>query len=152
MERVNLAEVVEDVKKEFDVKLRKRKVEWTVPEKLPEIVGHRFSIAMVLRNFMDNALKYGGETLSKLTLDYKEDDSFHILSFADDGIGIQQENCKTIFDPFKRNASSRGTTGSGLGLAIVKELAGKHGGSAWAMPGKERGAVFYFSISKALAF
>ena len=88
--------------------------------------------------------------LSKLTLDYKEEDDFHILSFTDDGIGIQQEDCKTIFDSFKRNASSRGTTGSGLGLAIVKELAEKHGGSAWARPGKERGAVFQVSISKAL--
>ena len=150
MERVNLAEVVEEMRKEFATKLKKRKVKWVGPEKLPEIVANRFSLTMVLRNFMDNALKYGGEALSKLTLDYEEDDSFHILSFTDNGIGIQQGDCETIFDLFKRKASSRGTTGSGLGLAIVKELAEKHGGSAWARPGKERGAVFHFSISKVL--
>jgi len=150
MERVNLAILVEEIRKEFSLKLKKRKLKWVEPENLPEIVANRFSVAMVLRNFMDNALKYGGETLRKLKLGYEANDSFHVLSFTDDGIGIQQEDCETVFDSFKRNASSTGTTGSGLGLAIVKEIAEKHGGSAWAIPGKERGAVFHVSISKAL--
>ena len=62
METVNLAEIVEDVRKEFAAKLKRRKLKWIVPERLPEIVANRFSLTMVLRNFVDNALKYGGET------------------------------------------------------------------------------------------
>ncbi len=150
MEKVNLIEIVEDIRKEFSLRLKKKKLRWAAPENLPEIVANPFSLAMVLRNLVDNALKYGGNDLTEIQLGYEETDSLHILWVADDGVGIQGEDCLTIFDSFKRSATSRGTAGSGLGLAIVKEVAEKHGGTAWALPGKEKGTVFHISISKGL--
>jgi signal transduction histidine kinase len=49
-----------------------------------------------------------------------------------------------------RRKSSRGVQGTGLGLAIVKEIAERHGGKVWVIPGQERGTTFNVSLSKEL--
>ena len=98
---------------------------------------------------MDNAIKYGSETLSEIDIRYKESNGFHILSVKDNGIGLEdQDSNQDIFAPFIRKKTSRGVQGSGLGLNIIKEIADKHGGEVWLEPGLEKGITFYLSIPK----
>lgn len=117
---------------------------------MPTIKADRIAFTRILRNLVDNALKYGGDELHNVVIGYKESNEFHILSVTDDGIGIANEDCKKIFQLFERHQTAHGTKGTGLGLAIVKEIAEQHHGKVWAEPGPIKGIIFYVAVAKDL--
>lgn len=150
IEKVKLGGLFHVVQEEFSASLNIRQVTWSVPEGLPEVNADRLALLRVMRNLVDNALKYGGEQLSEIRLGYQESEDYHILSVYDDGVGIDEEASQRIFGLFKRSETARGITGTGLGLAIVKEIAERHQGKVWVEPGPDRGTTFFFSLSKRL--
>jgi PAS domain S-box-containing protein len=150
IEKVKLREISEMVRDEFSTQLNILQIRWSQPETMPEIKADRLSILRILRNLVDNALKYGGENLSEIGLGYRESDEFHILSVSDDGVAIKQEDFERIFGPFQRHETATGIEGAGLGLAIVKTLAARHGGNVWVESRREKGTSFYVSISRSL--
>jgi light-regulated signal transduction histidine kinase (bacteriophytochrome) len=113
-----------------------------------EIVADRLSLMRVFRNFVDNALKYGGDELTEIRIDYDESGDCHVFSVSDDGAGVRDGNYEGIFAPFQRDESARAVEGAGLGLAIVKEIAERHNGRVWAEPGNLRGTTFRIAIAK----
>ena len=149
-ESFNLKEITSGIREEFSDRFEGRKIRWSEPEVLPEIVADKLSIMRVFRNLIDNALKYGGDEMMEIEAGYDQDDAFHILSIRNDGIPIRDEDKKKIFERFQRDPSSKGITGSGLGLSIVVESAKKHKGRAWVENGVKRGTTFHVSISKTL--
>jgi len=151
IERVRLKEITKMIREEFSTQLNIRAIKLLEPESLPEIMADRISILRVIRNFVDNALKYGGNSLSEIEIGYKESHESHILFVRDDGVGLKQEEFKDIFGLFKREKTSIGIKGTGLGLAIVKEIAEQHQGEVWAEHGPKKGIIFYMSISKSLS-
>ena len=114
------------------------------------IKADRLSMLRVFRNFVDNALKYGGDALSEIRIGYEESDEFHTFSVTDDGAGISGGDYEKIFGLFRREEASKAIEGAGLGLAIVKELAERHRGRVWAESGRQEGTTFYMSVSKNL--
>jgi PAS domain S-box-containing protein len=150
IERVNLNQVFDTVRDEFAAQILVRQISWSQPENLLEINVDRLSILRVMRNIVDNALKYGGDELSEINIGYEESDGFHILSIKDDGIGIAEKDSSKIFSPFERSVTAIGIEGTGLGLAIAHEIANQHKGKVWTEPGPEKGIIFYISISKDL--
>jgi PAS domain S-box-containing protein len=151
IERLELKEILQLVREEFSPQLNIREIRWLEPDDIPEIKADRLSIVRALRNLVDNALKYGGEALSEISIRYKESGESQILSIKDNGIGLKEQNShQDIFAPFIRRKTSKGIEGSGLGLSIVREIAEKHGGKVWLEPGQERGITFYLSIPKNL--
>jgi signal transduction histidine kinase len=150
IERVNLNQLFDSVKDEFSAKILVRQISWSQPENLLEINVDRLSILRVMRNFVDNALKYGGDELSEISIGYEESDEFHSLSVKDDGIGIAEKDSRQIFTPFGRAVTATGIAGTGLGLAIAHEIANLHKGKVWTEHGPEKGIIFYISISKDL--
>jgi signal transduction histidine kinase len=150
IEKVKLKEIVESVKEEFAPQLAGRQIRWLEPEAIPEVNADRTSMVRILRNLVDNALKYGGHDLSEIRISYQEAEDSHILSVEDDGIGLKGEDTKTLFGPFKRKRMAGEVEGSGLGLAIVKEIAEQHKGRVWLEPAIKKGAAFHVSISKNL--
>ncbi len=149
-ETLKTSELFKTLKDEFSVPFSLRGVEWVALESEVEIRADRLSILRIFRNLIDNALKYGGESLTKVSLGYEDSCKFHIFSVTDDGMGVKDADSKKIFGLFQRNESSRGVEGSGLGLAIVKEIAEQHGGRVWMDNQDPRGITFYVSISKNL--
>ena len=53
------------------------------------------------------------------------------VNISDNGIGIDENELKYVFDGFYRVDSSRSIKGSGLGLGIAKQIVEKHGGKIW---------------------
>jgi signal transduction histidine kinase len=149
-ENLDMKDVLNQVREEFLTSLTNRQVQWSEPESLPEIKADRLSLLRVFRNFIDNALKYGGPTLSRITIGYQEREDRQIFSVEDDGVGISKDQSEKIFGTFERGDSSLGQEGTGLGLAIVREIALRHGGQAWAEPGPDRGVTFFISLAKNL--
>lgn len=150
IEKVKLKDVVNSVKEEFAPQITGRQIRWLEPEMIPEVQADRTAMVRVLRNLVDNALKYGGHDLSEIRISYRESEDSHILSVEDDGIGLKDEDAKTLFGPFKRRRGAGEVEGSGLGLAIVKEIAEQHKGRVWLDPAIKKGAAFHVSISKNL--
>ena len=150
IEKTEIREILEVVREEVMARLEARQIVWSQPENLPEIKVDKLSIIRVIRNLVDNAIKYGGDDLREIEIGYRESDETHILSVTDDGIGLKAEDSEEIFEMFKRKNTSKGVQGTGLGLAIVKEIVERHGGKVWIEPGAEKGTTFSVSISKHL--
>ena len=150
IERIKIADILEVVREEVTDRLIARKIAWSQPEDMPEIKADKLSIIRVVRNLVDNAIKYGGDDLREIKIGYRESDETHIISVTDDGIGLKAEDSEEIFELFKRKNTSKGVQGTGLGLAIVKEIVERHGGKVWIEPGTEKGTTFSISISKHL--
>ncbi|MDT8335195.1 MAG: PAS domain S-box protein, partial [Desulfurivibrionaceae bacterium] len=150
IEPVDLKELLALIRDEFLPQFSSRGIEWAVPESIPTIKADRTELSRVLRNFIDNALKYGGGQLSKIGIGSAEDATHHILTVTDNGIGMKKEDSEDIFDIFTRRDNTGNISGSGLGLAIVREIAEKFGGRAWADFEDGEGAAFHISIRKDL--
>ncbi|WP_223814183.1 sensor histidine kinase [Roseicitreum antarcticum] len=80
-----------------------------------------------LRNLIDNAVRYGGS--AKVIL--KQERGMAIISIADKGPGLPDDQLAAVFEPFVQFESSRSrdTGGVGLGLAIARTIIQAHGGS-----------------------
>jgi signal transduction histidine kinase len=150
IEKIALKEVLKIVREEFSDQLRLRHVEWYEPDGLPEIRADRLSLLRILRNLVENALKYGGEGLKHIQVGYEDDGDYHVISVRDDGAGLKDLDGEKIFGLFVRSKNTKGVEGAGLGLAIVKELARQHKGRVWTVPAKEQGAIFFVSFLKSL--
>ena len=90
------------------------------------VTGQSDALRMMLRNLLDNAVKYApvsGQVDVSLCLEGEH----CILSIEDSGPGISREDQGRVFDRFFRATASAHETGSGLGLAIVKAIAAQHG-------------------------
>jgi signal transduction histidine kinase len=148
IERVELGEVLTLLKDEFSAQMRLRQVKWSVPDIVPAVVADRLGLIRILRNLVENALKYGGEELTEIQIGYQDAGDDHVISVRDDGAGFKDTEAEKIFGLFVRSESSKGVKGTGLGLAIVRELARQHKGNVWAEPAQGRGATFFVSLPK----
>jgi signal transduction histidine kinase len=149
-EQISLGDVIQMVRDEFGALLSVRQINLRYPESTPEFRADQLSILRVLRNLVDNALKYGGDDLSEISIGYEGSDDFHILSVSDDGVGIRTQDQEKIFGVFERNVTAKGIEGTGLGLAIVREIAERHLGKVSVEPGLTKGTLFHVYISKHL--
>jgi PAS domain S-box-containing protein len=149
-EKTTLKEILGIIKNEFVVQLNMRQIDWIAPDSDVEITADRLSLLRVFSNLVENALKYGGERLSRIRIGHEEREDCHIFSVIDDGKGLKGADSEKIFGLFQRHATSRGVEGAGLGLPIVKEIAQQHGGQVWVEPAANRGTTFCISISKNL--
>jgi signal transduction histidine kinase/CheY-like chemotaxis protein len=95
----------------------------TIPESL---IGDSTRISQILINLINNAIKFtnnGGQITVKVHLQKQTDEQATVLlSVIDNGIGINEQKLKTIFDPFVQDESVYKNEGVGLGLSIVKQL------------------------------
>ena len=148
IERINIKDILQIVRDEFSPRLAVRQIKWLEPEAMVEVKADKLSILRVFKNFVDNALKYGGEELSKIRIGYEESEEFHTLSISDDGAGIREGDYEKIFAAFRRGETYKAVEGVGLGLAIVAEIAERHKGRVWAEPLGDRWTTFHISLSK----
>lgn len=91
------------------------------------VKGHAGALAMMIRNLIDNAIRYTptGGTIS-VTLRI-EPTGTAVLEVADTGPGIPMADRARVFERFTRLAHEE--SGSGLGLAIVEQVVRLHRGS-----------------------
>lgn len=94
------------------------------PDSTACILGNPTYISILLRNLLDNAIRYNHENgFVKISID--ETPEHIILSVTDDGPGISEELRERVFERFYRIIGNQ-STGSGLGLGIVAQIAKLH--------------------------
>lgn len=97
-----------------------------IPPETDLMVGDKAGIQIVLRNLLQNAVRFnrtGGKIEIRSRL-YEDPDGRKgiSISVSDTGPGISPEDKDKVFTPFPRIRTQAGETGSGLGLAICREL------------------------------
>lgn len=92
----------------------------------------------ILTNFFTNSIKYRKLPESNVVISLcrnPNDEEEAILSYHDDGPGVEESKLEKIFEPFYRTSEARTKTsnGSGLGLAVVAEIVSIHKGRIQAL-------------------
>jgi two-component system, OmpR family, phosphate regulon sensor histidine kinase PhoR len=96
----------------------------------PVVLGDLHQLEQVVRNLVDNAMKYGAHDRPvHVTLDLVQGDQARI-TVSDEGDGIAPEQIPHLTRRFYRTdpGRSRASGGTGLGLAIVKHIVERHRG------------------------
>jgi signal transduction histidine kinase len=106
-------------------------------------------IEQVLVNLIENAIKFS-DPGTEIQIRVEEGPSYVTVSVKDRGVGISEENLKTIFDKFSTvpSAGVNKPEGTGLGLAICKAIVEGHDGKIWAESVKGESSTFYFTLLK----
>lgn len=140
---------LQDVLQEFELIAAGKGVELksSLRTDLPLVLGDIGLMERVLRNLIENALRYTAAPGS-VTVSAFPDNGCAVLQVADTGIGIPPEELPRIFDRFYRIEKNRSTEGGnvGLGLAIAKGILDLHASpiSVTSEPGK---TVFRFTLA-----
>jgi signal transduction histidine kinase len=114
---------------------------------VPPILGDRGGVAQVLRQLLDNAIKFspnGGPV--KIKAD--QTDTTVRISVCDQGIGIPEDQVERIFQAFYQvdSSSTRPFGGTGVGLAIVKLLLDGMGSNIHVESKPGEGSTFSFTL------
>lgn len=95
-----------------------------IPETPMPYCMDKVQMSRAITNLLTNAVRYGKES-GKALVQLEE----YTITVADDGVEIDKEFAKHIFEPFSRADRARSTKGgSGLGLSIASKIVQMHGG------------------------
>lgn len=120
------------------------KLEIHIPGDLPLVYADPCYLDIVIRNLLDNAIKYVDERNGRIRISaFRNGDDIR-LEVEDNGIGISKSDLDRIFERFYRvdKARSRERGGTGLGLAIVKHIVLAHKGNVEVRSRINHGSVF----------
>jgi len=114
---------------------------------VPAVRGSSRDLSLMVRNLIDNAVRYTGEGGS-VDVSVRPDAGAVVLRVSDTGIGIPQRELPRIFERFYRvdRARSRETGGTGLGLSIVRHVTENHGGGVTVESELGQGTVFHVRL------
>ncbi|MFJ1269460.1 PAS domain S-box protein [Legionella lytica] len=97
---------------------------------IPLLYGNPMQIMRVLQNLLTNAIKYQPPgNIPMIHIGVEDADPYWKITVQDNGLGIDEQFIKEIFEPFKRLHAWDSIKGSGLGLSICKKIAEHHNGS-----------------------
>jgi two-component system sensor histidine kinase MprB len=118
------------------VRRRAPAVDFTVETHEWWLTGEAGALERAFTNLLDNAVKWSPpDAVVRVTL------RDGVLTVADQGPGIAEDDLPHVFDRFYRSTESRGMPGSGLGLSIVRQVAVRHSGSVEAGTAPGGGAL-----------
>ena len=124
---VDLAEIASEVVELFDAAAEDKRVHLNaVVDQRVLVTGDRDLLFDAVANLVDNAIKYGREA-GQITVEVTHNNGGAVISVADDGPGIPDNECQHVFKRFYRLERSRRTPGNGLGLSLVAAVARIHG-------------------------
>lgn len=127
-EPLDLGEVARQVAEDFGPLAGERGVSLAASAPAPVAVeADRDRIRQIVAALIDNALRHA-DGATRIEVAAAVDRDRGLISVADDGVGVPDEDRSSLFDRFRRGPA-RGE-GSGLGLSVVRALAEAHGGSA----------------------
>lgn len=117
-----------------------------LPDDLPTFSADPKRIEVVLRNLIENAAKYAGES-SPILVSANRNGNNLIVRVEDEGPGIPSGESEHIFESFYRieNGLNRSAPGAGIGLAICQGFVRAHGGEIWLEP-RSQGTGVAFSL------
>lgn len=126
LEEVDLAKITREILVMLAPAAVEKQIElaFDPDKKIPTFMGNLTAIGILIRNLVDNAIRYckdHGEVVVKVYRKYNE----VVFEVSDNGPGIPVELQSRVFERFYRVLGNK-SPGSGLGLAIVQQIATLH--------------------------
>ena len=129
---LDLRAVVDDAAEQIRplIATRRHRVVIDLPSEQAPVSGDHKRLVQVVANLLGNATKYTPEG-GRINLRLVADGASYLLTVSDDGIGMDAQLVKRVFDLFTQaeRTPDRSQGGLGLGLALAKSLVELHGGS-----------------------
>ncbi len=154
-ERFDMHAFLQNVKTEFG-KIAKEKnlaFELQYDRELPQnFIGDKKKIHEILKNLIDNALKFTSQGFVRVTVttlkNRQAENGIVKFTVKDSGIGINKKEKEKLFTSFSQIDSSftKQYKGTGLGLAISKKLTEMMGGEINFLSQPDKGSSFWFTV------
>ncbi|WP_169149716.1 PAS domain-containing protein [Azoarcus sp. TTM-91] len=144
---VNLPDMVRGILAERAAELESghTRIEVDVPELRVQVDPD--GLAQVLRNLVDNALKYSRDAVSpEIRISARAEGERCHVRVQDNGIGFDMKFHDRIFEIFQRLQRAEDYAGTGVGLAIVRKAVQRMGGRVWAEGAVGQGATFHLEL------
>jgi len=139
--RVSLAEIARAALAEIAPSAQARRIDIGLARADPgPVQGHEDALRILLRNLLDNAVKYTPEG-GAVDVEVREEDAVVVLGVEDSGPGIPPAERAAALERFRRGAHLN-APGSGLGLAIVRTIVELHGAALKLGDGPRRGGLW----------
>ena len=114
---------------------------------LPTVSADRVQLQQVFMNLMLNGIEAMQGKGGELSVRSERGENGQLLfSVSDTGVGLPADKADTIFEAFFTTKPQ----GTGMGLSISRSIIESHGGRLWATKGAGRGAMFHFTLPRAL--
>jgi PAS domain S-box-containing protein len=112
-----------------------------------EVYADKNMLKTILRNLISNAIKFTNVGGSIKVFSILKQDHV-VITVADDGIGMNIEKSKGLFDVNSKTTTigTENGEGSGLGLILCKEFVQKNEGKIWVESEEGKGSSFKFSL------
>lgn len=150
-EEIDLYDVANEVFDEFEEKIaEKGNIVENMLSPGTHLVANRSLVYTIIRNLVENTLKYAGDGVTMHLECYSKIEKFCYLTYYDTGSGVPEDHLEKIFERFYRidEGRARDVGGSGLGLSIVKNAVKFHGGSVRVINRQWGGLQFFFSLRR----
>jgi len=149
-EPISIPQIVKKVLRDPSYRVKNHQFIVFFPEEFPLVEADPVRIEQVLRNLVDNAVKYSMEN-TQIFIKGKVSEvspGEAVVSITDQGIGIDSEHLKRLFEKFFRvtNNMRENKQGMGLGLPLARQILISHGGKIWAESKLNQGTTFYFTL------
>jgi signal transduction histidine kinase len=108
------------------------------------IQGDRMALDLLIRNLLENALKFTQQGC--ISLSVTQGHQHCTLKVEDSGQGLPEEAIAHLFERFYQADTRHRRQGSGLGLALVKSISVWHGGTISAHNLPAGGALFQLEL------
>jgi PAS domain S-box-containing protein len=147
--RIDMREMAQEVFKELIAAEPKRQVRLDL-HPLPPALGTATMIRQLWVNLIGNAIKFTtGRKIAQIEIGVKEGgNGERIYYIKDNGVGFDMRYVDKLFGVFQRLHSQQEFPGTGVGLALVQRIVQRHGGRVWAEAELNRGATFYFTLTR----
>ncbi len=142
---VDIHEIIEEAITHVDliVKDKGGYIKTHLQASLTEVMVNKFHMTNVVVNMLDNALKYTQES-PKIDIYTENAGNYILIKIKDQGIGMNKNVQKHVFDKFYREQKGNihDVKGHGLGLSYVKKIVEHHHGNVFVESEKGKGSLF----------
>jgi two-component system, OmpR family, sensor histidine kinase VicK len=150
MSEENWPTVLQEILKtlELRAKVRGKTINFKASPNIPMAAIDKVSIAEVIINLIDNAIKYSPEAAKNIWVETNLDAEGNILTTVrDEGVGIPESVVPNLFTKFYRNHRNRNQViGTGLGLYLSRAIVSAHHGQIWIKSHEGQGTTIGFTI------
>jgi signal transduction histidine kinase/CheY-like chemotaxis protein len=120
--KIYIADIFNTLKSDFALQAAEKELNLVFESSEKTIISDRALLLQILRNLVDNAIKY--TQMGEVKINAIQHFDFLMICISDTGPGIAPQRQSTIFDPFFQLPSQQDNScGYGIGLALVKALA-----------------------------
>ena len=146
LDKIKINDLILDVTKSQKINLKKPIIIRENLDENVEIEADKIRIGQVLRNLLNNAIKFTPKGVISVDTHVYHDENKLLVKISDTGLGIPKEVLPNIFGKFVTKGIANEQSGTGLGLFLSKGIIESHSGKISAKNNVEGGATFEFTI------